>query len=70
MIKPAAIDTFIWTRNPSEESDEMIEECVLKIIKNLEKAIVANRHDSQKANRLATMNKFIQVNYLINREKP
>lgn len=70
MLKPAAVESFIWTENISDETDEMIEACVHNILKNLERAIVANRHNTQTANRFATMNKFIQVNYLINKERP
>lgn len=69
MINPSTIDSYNWELNVSEGGNEMIEECALNIVKNLEKNIIAYRHDLQRANRLASMNKYIQVNYLIKKKK-
>ena len=41
-------------------------ECALKIVQHLEKNIVRHRENINMASKLASMNKFIQMNYIHN----
>lgn len=47
-------------------TDPMVIECAQKIVQHLERHIVKNRHVPEVANRMSTMNKYIQVNFLLN----
>lgn len=45
-------------------SKEDTEACAARIVKHLERHIISNRNNSSRANRLAGMNKYIQLTYL------
>lgn len=44
--------------------DASLAACASKIVEHLERNIIQNRHNSATANRLACMNKYIQLMYL------
>lgn len=50
------------------KSNDDIEDCALRIVKHLERHIIRHRNNSLQANRLACMNKYIQVTYLSERK--
>lgn len=57
--------TMITIDNDPNE-DLMTLECALKIVQHLEKNIVRHRENINMASKLASMNKFIQMNYIHN----
>lgn len=58
-----------FTQNADQTADyyfteEAIGACALNIVRHLERNIILHRYNSEKANRLAGMHKYIQVTYL------
>lgn len=53
-----------FENHPHLEDDTLLEGCAVKIAQHLERQIVLNRNNSEKANRLSRMNKYIQITYL------
>lgn len=53
-----------FENHPHLIEDTLLEDCAIKIAQHLKRQIILNRNNSEKANRLACMNKYIQITYL------